>query len=98
MKQRLRSMSTYLLQASTAGGLDRTAVTEADPTHSAPRRSISLTMYTPVHSFPCVPPQTATRDSGGEETDSICCEEESWERRDGSSVDRRTDVPVEKIL
>lgn len=71
VKQRFRSTSTYLLQASTAGGFDRTAVREADPTRSTPLWSISLTMYTPVHSFPCVPPHTATRDSGGRETNSI---------------------------
>lgn len=62
----------YLLQASTASGFDRTAVREVDPTRSTFCLSTSLTMYTPVHSFPCVPPQMATRDSGGKVTHSIC--------------------------
>lgn len=72
VKQRLRSVSTYLLQASTARGFDRTVVIEADPARSTFCFCISLTMYTPDCSFPWVPPQMATRDSGGKETCSIC--------------------------
>lgn len=73
VKQRLISWSMYLLQASTARGFDRTVVIEADPARSTLRFCISLTMYTPDISFPWVPPQMATRDSGGKETRSICC-------------------------
>lgn len=62
----------YLRQASTAGGFDRTTVSEVDPSRSTFCLSTSLTMYTPVHSFPCVPPQMATRDSGGKVMHSIC--------------------------
>lgn len=72
VKQRLRSLSVYLLQASTARGFDRTVVIETDPTFSTLCFCISLKMYTPVNSFPWVPPQMAKLDSGGKETHSIC--------------------------
>lgn len=73
VKQRLISWSMYLLQASTACGFDRTVVIEADPARSTFRFCMSLTMYTPDISFPWVPPQMATRDSGGKEMRSIYC-------------------------
>lgn len=72
VKQRLRSVSMYLLQASTARGLVRTWVMEADPIWFTLCFCISFTMYAPVSSFPWVPPQMATRDSGGKQTCSIC--------------------------
>lgn len=72
VKQRFRSLSTYLLQDSTARGLERTVIRETGPSCSICCFFSSLSMYTPDISFPWVPPQTATRDSGGKKTCSIC--------------------------
>lgn len=74
VKQRFRSLSMYLLQDSTARGLESTVIRETGPSCPTLCFFSSLSMYTPDISLPWVPPQMAMRDSGGKRTRSICWE------------------------
>lgn len=72
VKQRFRSVSTYLRHCCVARGFDSTISTETGSASSSSFSftffstfSSSLTKYTPDSSFPWVPPHTATRDNLG---------------------------------
>ena len=64
VKQRFMSFSVYLLHASTARGFTSRVLSENDLTLSGWDTCSSFKRYTPLISFPWVPPQTATLDRG----------------------------------
>lgn len=73
VKQRLRSVSTYLRHCCMARGFDSTISTDRGSSSSFSITffsafSSSLTKYTPDSSLPCVPPHTATRGNLGKHT------------------------------